>query len=195
MTEKKPAEFPFSNSPYMTAMRKITRIVHRHHAYVERQIGDLGIHHGQHRMLIQLTDPSISLSSQKELAEILGISPAAVATSLKKLEREGYVSRSMTDEDNRRNEIRITEQGLERVNKSRSVFEATDEALFAGFSPEEICLLTAFLERMEDNLDAAGAPADLPPPPPPDAPPPGDPPGDPPFDPPFGPPPHPIERK
>ena len=167
MTEKKREDFPFSDSPYMTAMRKLTRVMRRHHAYVDRQIGDLGIHHGQHRMLIQLTNPDISHPSQKELAEILGISPAAVATSLKRLEREGYVSRSMTDEDNRKNEIRITEDGLARVNKSRAIFEATDEALFAGFTPEEIDLFTSFLERLDDNLDAAGAPADPPPPPPP----------------------------
>ena len=165
MTERKREEFPFSDSPYMTAMRKLTRIMRRHLAYVDRQIGDLGIHHGQHRMLIQLTNPSISHPSQKELAEILGISPAAVATSLKRLEREGYVSRSMTDEDNRKNEIRITEEGLARVNKSRAIFEATDEALFAGFTPEEIDLFTSFLERIDNNLDKAGAPVDPPPPP------------------------------
>ena len=165
MTEKKREEFPFSDSPYMTAMRKLTRIMRRHLAYVDRQIGDLGIHHGQHRMLIQLTNPDISHPSQKELAEILGISPAAVATSLKRLEREGYVSRSMTDEDNRKNEIRITEEGLARVNKSRAIFEATDEALFAGFTPEEIDLFTSFLERIDNNLDKAGAPVDPPPPP------------------------------
>ena len=164
MTERKREEFPFSDSPYMTAMRKLTRIMRRHLAYVDRQIGDLGIHHGQHRMLIQLTNPSISHPSQKELAEILGISPAAVATSLKRLEREGYVSRSMTDEDNRKNEIRITEEGLARVNKSRAIFEATDEALFAGFTPEEIDLFTSFLERIDNNLDKAGAPVDPPPP-------------------------------
>ena len=165
MTERKREEFPFSDSPYMTAMRKLTRIMRRHLAYVDRQIGDLGIHHGQHRMLIQLTNPSISHPSQKELAEILGISPAAVATSLKRLEREGYVSRSMTDEDNRKNEIRITEEGLARVNESRAIFEATDEALFAGFTPEEIDLFTSFLERIDNNLDKAGAPVDPPPPP------------------------------
>lgn len=178
VTDKKREDFPFSDSPYMTAMRKLTRVMRRHHACVDRQIGDLGIYHGQHRMLIQLTNPTISHPSQKELSEILGISPAAVATSLKRLEREGYVSRSTTDEDNRKNEIRITEQGLERVNKSRAVFEATDRALFAGFSPEEIRLFTSFLERLDDNLDAAGAPVDPPSPPPPDSLPP-----------------HPIERK
>ena len=179
MTERKREEFPFSDSPYMTAMRKLTRIMRRHHACVNRQIGDLGIHHGQHRMLIQLTNPGISHPSQKELAEILGISPAAVATSLKRLEREGYVSRSITDEDNRKNEIRITEEGLARVNESRAIFEATDEALFAGFTPEEINLFTSFLERIDHNLDKAGAPVDPPPPPPP----------------PEDMPPHPSERK
>lgn len=179
MTERKREEFPFSDSPYMTAMRKLTRIMRRHHAYVDRQIGDLGIHHGQHRMLMQLAKPQKSPPSQKELAETMGISPAAVATSLKRLEREGYVSRSMTDEDNRKNEIRITEEGLARVSESRAIFEATDEALFAGFTPEEIDLFTSFLERIDHNLDKAGAPVDPPPPPPP----------------PEDMPPHPSERK
>ena len=169
MKEASREEFPFSDSPYMTAMRKLTRVMRRPHACVDRQIGDLGIHHGQHRMLIQLTNPDISHPSQKELAEILGISPAAVATSLKRLEREGYVSRSTTDEDNRKNEIRITEEGLARVNKSRAIFEATDEALFAGFTTEEVETFISFLERMHHNLDVAGAPKDpQPPPPPPD---------------------------
>ena len=167
MQRKCPPECPIPDSPHMKAIWLFMRVMRRHHACVERRIGDLGIHHGQHRMLIQLTNPSISHPSQKELAELLGISPAAVATSLKRLEREGYVSRSMTDEDNRRNEIRITEEGLARVNKSRAIFEATDEALFAGFTPEEIDLFTSFLERLDDNLDAAGAPVDPPPPPPP----------------------------
>ena len=162
MTEKKREEFPFSDSPYMTAMRKLTRIMRRHHACVDRQIGDLGIHHGQHRMLIQLTNPDISHPSQKELAEILGISPAAVATSLKRLEREGYVSRSMTDEDNRRNEIRITEQGLRKVAESREIFESVDRATFAGFSEEEMNTLLGFLSRIDQNLDNAGAPTEPP---------------------------------
>ena len=167
MEKKHLEEFPFSDSPYMTAVRKLIRVMRRHHAYVERQIGDLGIRHSQHRMLIQLAKPQASPPSQKDLAEAMGISPAAVTASLKRLEKEGYVSRSMTDEDNRRNEIRITKLGLERVNKSRAVFETTDKALFAGFTPEEVALFTSFLERLDGNLDDAGAPVDPPPPPPP----------------------------
>ena len=164
---------PTPDSPHTKAVRLFIRVMRRHHACVERRIGDLGIHHGQHRMLMKLACRQGDIPSQKELAEAMGISPAAVTASLKRLEREGYVSRSMTDEDNRRNEIRITEEGLERVNRSRAVFEAADKALFAGFTPEEITLFTSFLERLDGNLDEAGAPVDPPPPPPPpDLPPP-----------------------
>ena len=90
----------------------------------------------------------------------MGISPAAVTAILKRLEKEEYIARSMTDEDNRRNEIRITEKGLSKVTESRAIFEATDEEMFAGFTPEELRLFSEFLERMDRNLDAAGAPAD-----------------------------------
>jgi DNA-binding MarR family transcriptional regulator len=138
-------------------------IMRRHHAFVERRIGDLGIHHGQHRMLMYLAKRGENMPSQRDLAEVMGVSPAAVTTILKKMEKEGYVSRTVTDEDNRRHEIRITEAGLAKITESRAVFEATDRAMFAGFTPEEMAAFTAFVERLNVNLDALDAPADPPP--------------------------------
>ena len=159
-TQKRGSRLP--DSPCMRAVGLSIRVMRRHHACVERRIGDLGIHHGQHRMLMQLARRQEDIPSQRELAEIMGISPAAVTATLKKLEKEGYISRTMTDEDNRRNEIRITEKGLSKVTESRAVFEATDTEMFAGFTPAEIAAFTAYLERLDRNLDAAGAPADPP---------------------------------
>ena len=159
---------PVPDSPHTKAVRLFIRVMRRHHACMERRIGDPGIHHSQHRMLMQLVKSQESPPSQKELAEAMGISPAAVTASLKKLEKEGYVSRSMTDEDNRKNEIRITEEGLARINASRAAFEATDLAMFEGFTPEEMATLISFMERLDRNLDAVGAPADPPPPIPPE---------------------------
>ena len=154
MEKKHLEEFPFSDSPYMTDVRKLIRVMRRHHAYVERQIGDLGIRHSQHRMLIQLAKPQASPPSQKDLAEAMGISPAAVTASLKRLEKEGYVSRSMTDEDNRRNEIRITDAGRVKVEESRALFDEIDRATFAGFSEAEMAALADYLRRMKENLTA-----------------------------------------
>jgi DNA-binding MarR family transcriptional regulator len=160
MEQKQKSGCPIPDSPYMRAVGLLIRVMRRHHACVERRIGDLGIHHGQHRMLMKLACRQEDIPSQKELAEIMGISPAAVTTTLKKLEREEYISRSMTDEDNRKNEIRITEKGLSKVVESRAVFESTDTEMFAGFTPEEIATFISFMERLDRNLDAAGAPAD-----------------------------------
>ena len=160
MSSSQSSERRIPDSPYMRAVGLLIRVMRRHHACVERRIGDLGIHHGQHRMLMKLACRQEDIPSQKELAEIMGISPAAVTTTLKKLEREEYISRSMTDEDNRKNEIRITEKGLSKVVESRAVFESTDTEMFAGFTPEEIATFISFMERLDRNLDAAGAPAD-----------------------------------
>ena len=147
-------------SPQQETVRIFIRIMRRHHACVERRIGTLGIHHSQHRLLMHLARRQEEIPSQKELAQEMGISPAAVATTLKRLEKEGYIARNVTDLDNRKNEIRITERGLSKVMESREIFEDTDKELFDGFSPEELNTLISFLQRIDRNLDAAGAPSD-----------------------------------
>ena len=168
MEEKHSCGFPIPDTPCLKAVRMLMWVMRRHHACVERQISDLGIHHSQHRTLMQLARSREDVPSQKELAAVMGVSPAAVTVTLKKLEKEGYVSRSMTDEDNRKNEIRITEKGLSKVDETRTAFEATDRAMFAGFTPEELEQFMAFMERLDRNLDALGVPGDPPPPSPPD---------------------------
>ena len=99
--------------------------------------------------------PQMEAMGQRELADAMNISPAAVTATLKALEREGYITRAMGDEDNRRNTVRITEEGLRKVEESHRIFEAMDKAAFAGFSDAELAALTETLRRMADNLRAA----------------------------------------
>ncbi len=159
MKQNQAPETPIPHSLQMENIRVFLRITRRHHACVERRIGDLGIHHSQHRMLMHLAKCT-HMPSQKELAEAMGISPAAVTTSLKRLEKEGYITRTVQGEDNRRNEIRITDRGLAKVVESREIFETVDRTMFEGFSEEEMAVLHDMMLRLDRNLDAAGAPAD-----------------------------------
>ena len=162
--EKKPCECRIPDSPHMKAVGLLHRVMRRHHALVERKTCDLGIHHSQHRMLMTLARRQEDTPSQKELAQRLGISAAAVTATLKKLEKEEYITRSMTDEDNRRNEIRITEKGIAKLLEGRAIFESSDRTMFEGFTPEEMATFISYMERINRNLDAAGVPADPPPP-------------------------------
>ena len=145
---------PVTHSPQMEAMGLLLLVTRLHHSEIERRVTSLEIHHSQHRMLMRLARPDLP-NSQRELADAMNISPAAVTATLKALEREGYITRTMGNDDNRRNTVRITEKGLNKVEESHRIFEAMDRASFAGFSDEELSQLTTMLHRMADNIRAA----------------------------------------
>ncbi len=134
-----------------TAVHLFMCVSHLHHAAIEGRVSKLGFHHSQHRMLMHLAQYE-HIPAQKDLAVAKGISPAAVTTTLKRLEKEGYIARATTDEDNRRNEIRITEAGRAAVDQSRAFFNAVDKNMFEGISEEELQVFTEILGRMRENL-------------------------------------------
>lgn len=119
-----------------------------------------GLHNlGSPRILFTLMDlreGGYPPPSQRALADILRISPATIATSLKSLERSGYVSRQSDERDNRRNLIFITGKGEEAVLTCRRVFDSVDSHMFHGFSEEERCQLFEFHQRMLENLYQIG---------------------------------------
>lgn len=90
--------------------------------------------------------------SQKELAKRMEISPAAVTVTIKKLEAQGFIQRSQSEDDSRVNNISVTPKGKEIIDKSAEIFDAVDRKTFDGFSEEELDQLTAYLKRISDNL-------------------------------------------
>lgn len=112
-----------------------------------------GIHRSQHRMLMYLAKCE-TIPSQKDLAKHFGISPAAVAVSLKKLESDGYIKREKCSErsDSRFNEIKITELGRTVVVQSRKYFRHIDSQAFKDFSDSELEIFIGLLERVQENL-------------------------------------------
>ncbi|MGM9607055.1 MAG: MarR family winged helix-turn-helix transcriptional regulator [Oscillospiraceae bacterium] len=118
----------------------------------ERGLSDLGSpmilfileHRGDHG----------EIASQRELAQALRVSQATIATSLKSLERLGYVEKRLDDRDNRRNRIAITEKGVAAVKQCHEIFDAIDRRMMEGFSPQEREELDRLQHRMLDNLRA-----------------------------------------
>lgn len=135
------------------AVHRYICVARLHHATVEGRVSRLGFHHSQHRTLMHLAKND-RIPSQKELAEAMGVSPAAVTATLQRLEKDGYIARTMPDSDNRRYEICITEAGREAVEAGRAIFEEIDRAMFEGFSDEEVAQLESLLSRMQANLAA-----------------------------------------
>lgn len=119
---------------------------------ISRKVADTGVYRSQHRLLMILgKNPEYS---QTDIAEKLEISPAAVAVSLKKLEKAGYISRQCNAEDNRINHIVVTDKGKAAIAQSIRYFQEIEEAMFEGFSVEELELLESFFRRILGNGDS-----------------------------------------
>jgi len=129
----------------------VIRINRMHRNVCDEYIDSIGIHRHQHMVLVKLSRGE-KITSQKALADSFGISPAAITVILKKLEKDGYISRACSAADNRYNEIRITEAGLAVVQESKKIFSGIDATMLEGFSSEEVEQMTDFLLRVKENL-------------------------------------------
>ncbi len=133
------------------AIELMIKTDHMHKHLIDACVKDIGVQHTRHRILMHLARRK-TLPSQKELAEHLNITPAAVTLSLKKLEAEGYIEKSL-GQDNRFNELTITEKGKELVTKTKDSFFKTDRAVFEGFSAEELDCYIECLLKMQENIE------------------------------------------
>lgn len=129
---------------------KIGRINRTIMRMIDRKVSSTHIFRGQHQVLMHVANHSNAM--QAELAECMGISPSALAVSLKKLEKGGYIKRSSDTLDERKKHIEITELGSRIVTESNKMFQELEEQIFLGFSEEELRELCSFMDRIAENL-------------------------------------------
>lgn len=130
-----------------------------HRAAVQAELNAAGLSEVGHPMLMSILqsageDPEGQCQAQRELADLLHVSPAAVANSLKCLERDGYIRREPWQKDARRNRVLLTEKGAAAVEGCREVFRRVSARMMDGFSKEELAQLAQFQHRMLDNLNS-----------------------------------------
>lgn len=117
---------------------------------IEKRVKDTGVYRSQHRLLMHLNmQPNCS---QVMLAEQLEISPAAIAVSIKKLEKGGYIRRETDSSDSRVHQVTITTKGETVIEQSIKMFQEVEAQMFQDFSEEEKKQMEDFLERIYHNL-------------------------------------------
>ena len=130
---------------------KYMEIVKLHRTVLEHRFSNTGVYRSQHQILMYVADhPN---ASQKEIAEQYKVSTAAIAVSLKKLEKGGYILREVDEKDNRYNQNDLTEKGRKLVDISQSIFCQVEKEMFSGFSEEDFSSLMGYLEKVRENLE------------------------------------------
>ncbi len=123
-------------------------VTHRYR--VGKHAASLGLYFGQPTILEYISKNEFC--TQKELAEHLHISPPSVATTLKRMEKSGFIERKSDDFDSRKKRLVVTEKGKKILTDFRKICDETDKELFRGFTYEELDTLFMYLKRLNMNL-------------------------------------------
>lgn len=135
---------------------KLMRINRLHRSVVESRMSELNVHRQQHIILMYLIKAPDG-HSQKEIAEHFNISPAAIAVSLKKMEKSGLVERKNASYDSRVKLIFISEKGRDVIEKGNIIFRSIDENMFKNITDKEYLSLNSIFDSLIDNLLSLGA--------------------------------------
>lgn len=140
----------FNEMPFRLAWL-LKDIHHRRSNLAQMSLNTVGLHFGHPRILFTIAH--LQGASQKEIADRLHVSPASLATSLKRLEKAGFLCRSIDEQDQRINKIELTDKGKAAVSTCHLQMQSIDRLMMNGLSDEEQSLLHSLLARLNDNLE------------------------------------------
>lgn len=117
--------------------------------YIGEHLKQFEIGRGQHIFLNALYKEDGL--TQEELSDYLKIDKGTTAKALKKLEEQGYITRTVSEKDKRCNEVHVTEKAMEIKEDVRNVLTGWRERLTVGFTEEEKQMALVILEKMGRN--------------------------------------------
>ena len=135
---------------YYELIHKMIAVNRMHKKAIDTAVDNIGVQRSKHQilMIISKNEP---ITSQKQIADKLGVSPASVTGSLGALERDGLIKRTV-GKDSRYNEICVTERGREIVDMTRAHFCGVDAKTFEGLSDSDIAALEGYYDIIYNNL-------------------------------------------
>ncbi len=91
--------------------------------------------------------------TQKELVTTLQVSPPSIATSIKRLVKNGYLQKEISQRDQRCTRISITPKGDEMCIRCREKFDEMDAKVFLGISEHDKQFLYNILLTLKQNIE------------------------------------------
>jgi DNA-binding MarR family transcriptional regulator len=90
--------------------------------------------------------------TQREVADMMHVSPPSIATSVKRMQRAELLSKKTDENDLRYTRLSVTPKGIAAAEECRRRFDEIDRRMLSGITPEECDLFAGILQRMIDNL-------------------------------------------
>lgn len=109
-----------------------------------------GMHEGQPDILIYIYMHKDC--TQYDIARYLGLSRASVNVSLKRMQKNGYITIQDSEASKRSSCVNITADGVKALVRSDKVLNSFISAKYSGISEEELTSYLNTMKKMEANL-------------------------------------------
>ncbi|MBR6242274.1 MAG: MarR family transcriptional regulator [Ruminococcus sp.] len=119
-----------------------------------RRISDSSpLHFGQ--IAIMSTIGQNENCTQAVIAEQLGVTPASVATSTKRLQKAGLITKTIDSGNLRCKRLALTEKGRDAIEHHINQFKEYDETVFSVLTDEEKDTLLLLLRKVAEKMQEA----------------------------------------
>lgn len=133
-----------------TIIGRMNRLNLLHRLHIHKAAAANGLYFGQ--LPILETVKKNPNCTQKQICDILQISPPSIATSIKRMQKMGLLQKIIDKDDLRCTHIILTKKGEEATEACRCTFDKMDEQMFKGFTEEECQQLYSYIERLIENM-------------------------------------------
>ena len=131
-------------------MKRLNKLHLLHRIYLQKAAVSNGLYGGQPPLLEYVEHhPGCT---QAELADFLKVSRPCIATSVKRMQKAGLITKKEDADDMRRSHLYLTPLGEEKSRQCREACDKIDQQLFQGFTIEETEHFYSMLDRMLSNL-------------------------------------------
>lgn len=131
-------------------IHKIVSFTVLHRYDIQQHAAAVNIYAGQPPILQYLLKNGVS--AQKDIADAMHVSPASIAVSIKRMEKNGLVSKTNDEGDMRKNKIMITETGEKTLADFDNICREYDSKIFSGITEDELKIFEDIIDRLSENL-------------------------------------------
>lgn len=121
----------------------LSRLLSKH---TDQQLAEVGLTVSQLPVLVALKNGDSR--TQKELADLAGVTQPSMAQLLSRMEREGLVQRTPSRVDGRSSMISLTNLASSRLGPGRAVLRRLDDHICSILTDEERHLVTGILQKL-----------------------------------------------
>lgn len=130
----------------------IGKFIKIHYIILGKVLNKHGLYKGQPYILTCLiNEPRMT---QNELAKKLDVTKSTMGTSLRRMEKNGFIVREQDEEDCRCNRISITEKGIKALEDCNKDVSNIIEAMFSKISKDEEEMMNDIFRRMIEGIQS-----------------------------------------